>query len=123
MAARHGSKGSVTIATLVYHLHNWSLDETAPTADVTGFDDTTQVHTIGIPGYSGAFAGFLDSVTQPDLLGTGGGVGMSLTFSFLEDNTLKWTGTALITGMSVASDKDGSQDVNVTIQGTGALAH
>ena len=123
MAAHHGKEGVVTVAgNVAANVTGFTLETTADVVEHTALTDSVKAFTAGRTSWSGSIDMHWDEgvVAQEAL-----DAGSSLAFVLLpEGNTsgdISFSGTGLVTGMSVAVTMDGITARSVTVQGTGAL--
>jgi len=123
MATHHGKEAVVTVGgTRVDNVTGFTLDTTHDTVEDTELSDTNKTFLVG----RGTFTGSIDmnydeESTEQGLLVSGA----SLAFVFLpEGNTSgdeSFSGTGIVTGMSINTPLDGAITRTVSFQGTGAL--
>ena len=123
MATHHGKEGVVTVGgTQIDNITGFTLDTTHDTVEDTELSDTNKTYLVG----RGTFTGSIDmnydeESTEQGLLISGA----SLAFIFLpEGNTSgdeSFSGTGIVTGMSINTPLDGAITRTVSFQGTGAL--
>jgi hypothetical protein len=123
MATHHGKEAVVTVGgTAIDNVTGFTLDTTHDTVEDTELSDTSKTYLVG----RGTFTGSIDmnydeESTEQGLLVSGA----SLAFVFLpEGNTSgdeSFTGTGIVTGMSINTPLDGAITRTVSFQGTGAL--
>jgi len=123
MATHHGKEGVITVGgTAIGNITGFTLDTTHDTVEDTELSDTSKTYLVG----RGTFTGSIDmnydeESTEQGLLVSGA----SLAFVFLpEGNTSgdeSFSGTGIVTGMSINTPLDGAITRTVSFQGTGAL--
>ena len=123
MATHHGKEGVVTVGgTAIGNVTGFTIDTTHDTVEDTELTDTSKTYLVG----RGTFTASIDmnydeTDTQQSSLTTGS----ELSFVFLpEGNTTgdeSFSGTGIVTGMSVGLTLDGVTTRTVSLQGTGAL--
>ena len=123
MATHHGKEAVVTVGgTAIDNVTGFTLDTTHDTVEDTELSDTNKTYLVG----RGTFTGSIDmnydeESTEQGLLISGA----SLAFVFLpEGNTSgdeSFSGTGIVTGMSINTPLDGAITRTVSFQGTGAL--
>jgi hypothetical protein len=123
MATHHGKEAVVTVGgTAIDNVTGFTLDTTHDTVEDTELSDTNKTYLVG----RGTFTGSIDmnydeESTEQGLLVSGA----SLAFIFLpEGNTSgdeSFSGTGIVTGMSINTPLDGAITRTVSFQGTGAL--
>ena len=123
MATHHGKEGVVTAGgTGVGELTGFTLETTADVVEDTALTDATKSFLAGRTSFSGTLEMNYDETDSPQQTLT---VGSSISFIVLpEGNTSgdeKFSGTGIVTGMSVSNAMDAVVTRSVTFQGTGAL--
>ena len=123
MATHHGKEGVVTAGgTGVGELTGFTLETTADVVEDTALTDATKSFLAGRTSFSGTLEMSYDETDSPQQTLT---VGSSISFIVLpEGNTSgdeKFSGTGIITGMSVSNAMDAVVTRSVTFLGTGAL--
>jgi len=123
MATHHGKEAVVTVGgTRIDNVTGFTLDTTHDTVEDTELSDTNKTFLVG----RGTFTGSIDmnydeESTEQGLLVSGA----SLAFVFLpEGNTSgdeSFSGTGIVTGMSINTPLDGPITRTVSFQGTDAL--
>jgi len=124
MATHHGKEGVVTAGgTAVGELTGFTLETTGDVVEDTALTDATKSFITGRTSFSGTLEMHFDETNSPQetLL-----AGASIAFILLpEGNTsgdASYTGTGIVTGMSINNTMDAIISRTVTFQGTGALA-
>ena len=123
MATHHGKEGVVTAGgTGVGELTGFTLETTADVVEDTALTDATKSFVAGRTSFSGTLEMHYDETDSPQQTLT---VGSSIAFILLpEGNTSgdeSFTGTGIVTGMSVTNGMDAIISRSVTFQGTGTL--
>ena len=123
MATHHGKEGVVTVGgTAVGELTGFTLETTGDVVEDTALSDGTKSFVTGRTSFSGTLEMHFDEsdAQQETLL-----AGASISFVLLpEGNTsgdASYTGTGIVTGMSINNSMDAIISRTVTFQGTGAL--
>jgi hypothetical protein len=123
MATHHGKEGVVTVGGVaVGELTSFTLETTGDVVEDTALSDGTKSFVTGRTSFSGTLEMHFDETDSPQetLL-----AGASISFVLLpEGNTAgdaSYTGTGLVTGMSINNSMDAIISRSVTFQGTGAL--
>ena len=123
MATHHGKEGVVTVGgTAVGELTGFTLETTGDVVEDTALADGTKSFVTGRTSFSGTLEMHFDETDSPQetLL-----AGASISFVLLpEGNTAgdaSYTGTGIVTGMSINNSMDAIVSRTVTFQGTGAL--
>ena len=123
MATHHGKEGVVTVGgTEMGEVTSFTLETTGDVVEDTALTDATKSFVAGRTSFSGTIEMHFDEAdTQQETLTAGS----SISFVLLpEGNTTgdaSYTGTGLITGMSINNSMDAIVSRTVTFQGTGAL--
>ena len=123
MATHHGKEGVVTAGgTGIGELTGFTLETTADVVEDTALTDATKSFVTGRTSFSGTLEMHYDETDSPQQTLT---AGSSIAFILLpEGNSTgdeSFTGTGIVTGMSVGVPLDGITTRSVTFQGTGAL--
>jgi hypothetical protein len=123
MATHHGKEGVVTVGGVaVGELTSFTLETTGDVVEDTALTDGTKSFVTGRTSFSGTLEMHFDESDSPQetLL-----AGASISFVLLpEGNTAgdaSYTGTGIVTGMSINNSMDAIVSRTVTFQGTGAL--
>ena len=123
MATHFGKEGVVTAGgTGIGELTGYTLETTADVVEDTQLSDSTKSFVAGRTSFSGTLEMSYDETDSPQQTLT---VGSSISFIVLpEGNTSgdeKFSGTGIVTGMSVTNGMDAVVTRSVTFQGTGGL--
>ena len=123
MATHHGKEGVVTAGgTGVGELTGFTLETTADVVEDTQLSDSTKSFIAGRTSFSGTLEMSYDETDSPQQTLT---AGSSISFVLLpEGNTSgdeDFTGTGIVTGMSINDSLDAIVTRSITFQGTGAL--
>ena len=123
MATHHGKEGVVTAGgTGVGELTGFTLETTADVVEDTALTDATKSFLVGRTSFSGTLEMSYDETDSPQQTLT---AGSEISFVVLPEGNAsgdeKFTGTGIITGMSVTNGMDAVVTRSVTFQGTGAL--
>ena len=123
MATHHGKEGVVTVGgSEMGEVTSFTLETTGDVVEDTALTDGTKSFVAGRTSFSGTIEMHFDETDaqQETLL-----AGASISFVLLpEGNTsgdASYTGTGIITGMSINNSMDAIVSRSVTFQGTGAL--
>ena len=123
MATNHGKEGVVTVGgKAIGNVTGFTIDTTQDTVEDTALDDTSKTYLVG----RGTFTARIDmNYDEDDTQQSSLTTGSELSFVFLpEGNTTgdeSFSGTGIVTGMSVGLTLDGVTTRTVSLQGTGAL--
>jgi len=123
MATHHGKEGVVkTGANVTGEVTAFTLETTGDVVEDTSLSDSAKTFLAGRTSFSGSVECHFDETdtSQEEMV-----VGSSLTFTLLpEGNTsgdASYSGSGIVTGMSISNTLDGVISRSVTFQGTGAL--
>ena len=123
MATHHGKEGVVTVGgTGVGELTGFTLETTGDVVEDTALTDATKSFVAGRTSFSGTLEMHYDETDSPQQPLT---AGSSISFVLLPEGNSSgdesFTGTGIVTGMSVNNAMDEIISRTVTFQGTGAL--
>ena len=123
MATHHGKEGVVTAGgTGVGELTSFTLETTGDVVEDTALTDATKSFVAGRTSFSGTLEMNYDEADSPQQTLT---AGSSIAFILLPEGNSSgdrsFTGTGIVTGMSVNNSMDAIISRTVTFQGTGAL--
>ena len=123
MATHHGKEGVVTAGgTAVGELTGFTIETTADVVEDTALTDATKSFVAGRTSFSGTLEMSYDETDSPQQTLT---AGTSISFILLPEGNAsgdeKFSGTGIVTGMSVNNSMDAIVSRTVTFQGTGAL--
>ena len=123
MATHHGKEGVVTAGgTGIGELTGFTLETTGDVVEDTALTDATKSFVAGRTSFSGTLEMHYDETDSPQQTLT---AGSSISFILLPEGNSSgdesFTGTGIVTGMSVNNTMDGIISRSVTFQGTGTL--
>ena len=123
MATHFGKEGVVTAGgTGIGELTGYTLETTADVVEDTQLSDATKSFVAGRTSFSGTLEMNYDETDSPQQTLT---AGSSISFILLPEGNSSgdesFTGTGIVTGMSVNNAMDAVITRSVTFQGTGAL--
>ena len=123
MATHHGKEGVVTAGgTGIGELTGFTLETTADVVEDTQLSDSTKSFVAGRTSFSGTLEMSYDETDSPQQTLT---AGTSIAFILAPEGNASgdetFTGTGIVTGMSVSIPLDGITTRSVTFQGTGTL--
>jgi hypothetical protein len=123
MATHHGKEGVVTAGgTGIGELTGFTLETTADVVEDTQLSDSTKSFVAGRTSFSGTLEMSYDETDSPQQTLT---AGTSISFILAPEGNATgdetFTGTGIVTGMSVSIPLDGIITRSVTFQGTGTL--
>ena len=123
MATHHGKEGVVTAGgTGIGELTGFTLETTGDVVEDTALTDAAKSFVAGRTSFSGTLEMHYDETDSPQQTLT---AGSSISFILLPEGNSSgdesFTGTGIITGMSVTNGMDAIISRSVTFQGTGTL--
>ena len=123
MATHHGKEGVVTAGgTAVGELTGFTLETSADVVEDTALTDATKSFLAGRTSFSGTLEMHFDETDTPQTTLV---AGASISFILLPEGNASgdrsFSGTGVVTGMSVNNSMDAIVSRTVTFQGTGAL--
>jgi len=123
MATHHGKEGVVkTGSNVTGEVTAFTLETTGDVVEDTSLSDSAKTFVAGRTSFSGSVEAHFDETdaSQETMI-----VGTSLAFTLLPEGNssgdASYTGSGIITGMSISNTLDGVISRSVTFQGTGAL--
>ena len=124
MATHHGKEGVVTAGgTGVGELTSFTLETTGDVVEDTALSDATKSFLAGRTSFSGTLEMHYDETdAQQETLTAGSEISFVLLPEGNSAGDQSFTGTGIVTGMSVNNSMDAIVSRSVTFQGTGALA-
>ena len=123
MATHHGKEGVVTAGgTGVGELTSFTLETTGDVVEDTALTDATKSFVAGRTSFSGTLEMHYDETdAQQETLTAGSEISFVLLPEGNSSGDQSFTGTGIVTGMSVNNSMDAIISRTVTFQGTGAL--
>ena len=123
MATHHGKEGVVTVGgTAVGELTSFTLETTGDVVEDTALSDATKSFVAGRTSFSGTLEMHFDEAdAQQETLTAGSSISFVLLPEGNDTGDQSFTGTGIVTGMSINNTMDGIVARSVTFQGTGAL--
>jgi len=124
MAVHKGSEGTVKVgANAVAGIRSFSIEESADTLETTVMGNTARTYLTSLTSWSGSVDVYWD---ETDTTGQGALTnGAQVTLNvYPEGDTAAdtyYTGSAIVTGVSVSSSFDGMIEASISVQGTGPL--
>lgn len=124
MATHAGSEGTVKVGSnAIAEIRSYSLTETADTIEDTTMGDSSRTYLASLKSFSGSVDVFWD---ETDTTGQGAlTAGASVTLNVYPEGATTgdtyYTGTAIVTGITVNGSFDGMVEASISVQGTGAL--
>jgi hypothetical protein len=123
MATHHGKEGVVTAGgTAVGELTGFTLETTGDVVEDTALTDSAKSFLAGRTSFSGTLEMHYDETdAQQETLTAGSSISFVLLPEGNDSGDQSFTGTGIVTGMSVNNAMDSVVSRTVTFQGTGAL--
>lgn len=124
MATHIGRDGVVKVGSnAVAEVRSFSINQTADTVEDTTMGDTARTHILTLESFDGSLDVFWD---ETDTSGQGAlGVNSSVTLELYPEGDSAgdtyYSGTALVTGLSISTSFDGMVEASITVQGSGPL--
>jgi hypothetical protein len=123
MATHTGSEGTLKVgANTIGEIRSFSISESADTLEDTSMGDVARTYKSSLTTFTGSVDVFWDEADAGQMAMT---VGASVTFSAYPEGATAgdkyYTGSAIVTGLTVNSSFDGMVEASITLQGTGAL--
>lgn len=123
MATHHGKEGVVkTNSNITGEVTSFTLETSADVVEDTALSDSAKTFLAGRTSFSGTVECNFDEADTSQEECT---VGSSLTFTLLPEGNssgdASYTGTGIVTGMSISNPLDGVITRSITFQGSGAL--
>jgi len=123
MATHTGSEGTLKVgANTIGEIRSFSISESADTLEDTSMGDVARTYKSSLTTFTGSIDVFWDELDAGQVAMV---VGASVTFSAYPEGATAgdkyYTGTAIVTGLTVNSSFDGMVEASITLQGTGAL--
>jgi hypothetical protein len=124
MATHTGSEGTLKVgANTIGEIRSFSISESADTLEDTSMGDAARTYKPSLTTFTGSVDVFWDEADAGQVALV---VGSSVTFSAYPEGATAgdkyYTGTAIVTGLTVNSSFDGMVEASITLQGTGALS-
>jgi hypothetical protein len=123
MATHHGKEGVVkTGANTTGEVTAFTLETTGDVVEDTALSDSAKTFLAGRTSFSGSVECHFDEAdtSQEEMT-----VGSTLTFTLLPEGDTagdaSYSGSGIVTGMSISNTLDGVVSRSITFQGTGAL--
>ena len=123
MATHTGSEGTLKVgANTIGEIRSFSISESADTLEDTSMGDVARTYKSSLTTFTGSVDVFWDEADAGQMAMT---VGASVTFSAYPEGATAgdkyYTGSAIVTGLTINSSFDGMVEASITLQGTGAL--
>ena len=123
MATHHGKEGVVTAGgTAIGELTSFTIETTGDVVEDTQLSDSTKSFLAGRTSFSGTLEMNYDEAdAQQETLTAGSSISFVLLPEGNTSGDQSFTGTGIVTGMSINNAMDAVVSRSVTFQGTGAL--
>ena len=123
MATHHGKEGVVTAGgTAVGELTSFTIETTGDVVEDTQLSDSAKTFLAGRTSFSGTLEMNYDEAdAQQETLTAGSSISFVLLPEGNTSGDQSFTGTGIVTGMSINNAMDAVVSRSVTFQGTGAL--
>ena len=124
MATHHGKEGAVKAGgTAVGELTSFTIETTGDVVEDTQLSDATKSFVAGRTSFSGSLEMHYDESDSPqETLSAGSSISFVLLPEGDTSGDQSFTGTGIVTGMSINNAMDAVVSRSITFQGTGALA-
>ena len=124
MATHHGKEGVVKAGgTAIGELTSFTIETTGDVVEDTQLSDATKSFVAGRTSFSGSLEMHYDESDSPqETLSAGSEISFVLLPEGDTSGDQSFTGTGIVTGMSINNAMDAVVSRSVTFQGTGALA-
>jgi len=126
MATHKGSEGTVKVgANAVAEIRSYSIEETGDTIETTSMGDAARTYTSSLTSWSGSVDVFWD---ETDTTGQGAlSLGTEIVLNVYPEGDASgdtyYSGSAIVTGVSISGSFDGLVEASISFQGTGVLAN
>jgi len=123
MATHHGKEGVVTAGgTAIGEITGFTLETTGDVVEDTALTDSAKSFVSGRTSFSGTLEMHYDEAdAQQETLTAGSSISFVLLPEGNDSGDQSFSGTGIVTGMSINNTMDGIVARSVTFQGTGAL--
>ena len=126
MATHKGSEGVVKVgANAVAEVKSYSIEETGDTIETTTMGDAARTYTPSLTSWTASVDVFWDETdtTGQGALTTGAEVTLNVYPEGDTTGDSYYTGSAIVTGVSISGSFDGTVDASISLQGTGVLTN
>lgn len=124
MATHKGSEGLIKVgANTVAEVKSYSIEETGDTVETTSMGDTARTYSPTLTSWTASVDVFWDETdtTGQGALTIGSEVTLNVYPEGADTGDTYYTGSAIVTGVSISASFDGTVDASISLQGTGAL--
>ena len=124
MATHTGSEGTVKVGSnAIAEIRSYSVEQTGDAVEDTTMGDSWRTHKATLKSWTASVDVFWD---ETDTTGQGAlVVGAEVTLNLYPEGSttgdVYFTGTGIITGVTVSASYDGMVESSISVQGTGAL--
>lgn len=132
MAISKGWNGGIKIGTdTMAHINNWEISFSGDALENTAFGDTVydrtyqpglRAHTITISGYADPTADTAQTALFAEMKSTDEPTAVTVVCLYDNDTEKGWTGSAVITGLTMGDPVDGLAPFSGTFQVSGGLS-
>lgn len=126
MATHKGSEGIIKVGVnTVAEVKSYSIEETGDTVETTSMGDTARTFSPTLTSWTASVDVFWDETdtTGQGALTIGSEVTLNVYPEGADTNDAYYTGSAIVTGVSISASFDGTVDASISLQGTGALTN
>lgn len=124
MATHKGSEGIIKVgANTVAEVKSYSIEETGDTVETTSMGDVARTYSPTLTSWTASVDVFWDETdtTGQGALTIGSEVTLNVYPEGADTGDSYYTGSAIVTGVSISASFDGTVDASISLQGTGAL--
>ena len=122
MARIVGNEGTVSLGTHAITANAWSMSISRVVSDVTAFGDASSNFRGGVPTYTGSISGFMSKdagSTAPSLESGNFQTGDTCAIVLTVATGCTYTGTGVISGVSIGTSKTGEATISFDFSFTG----
>ena len=125
MATHKGSEGTVKVgANAIAEIRSFSISETSDTVEDTTMGDGSRTYKASLSSFTGSVDVYWD---ETDTSGQGAmTVGSQITINFYPEGAVStdtyYSGSAIVTGVTINSSFDGMVEASISLQGSGLLS-
>lgn len=124
MATHKGSEGLIKVgANTVAEVKSYSIEETGDTVETTSMGDVARTYSPTLTSWTASVDVFWDETdtTGQGALTIGAEVTLNVYPEGADTGDNYYTGSAIVTGVSISASFDGTVDASISLQGTGTL--
>jgi len=124
MATHKGSEGVVKVGTnTIAEVRSYSIEESAEVIESTVLGDSAKTFESSTTSFSGSLEVFWDETDTAGQVALS--IGASVTLNLYPEGATSgdtyYSGTAIVTGVTVSANNDSLVERTITVQGSGAL--